>query len=232
MRFTTAVSAQAFFSKSCMTFRYERWRLEGRALEHGFARTPGSLIRMKNSEGIWESVHDKAIRLRMDAIARQVRSGMEAAGISILGADCPCIVSASGDTPNRSVELRVRAGHRYGAVEIKWSRYDLDAACKSAEQSLPWMTKAALAPGSFVMSGRKYPMRLQTVGTLGVTMSRWRLSLKFVQTGAAAKTAAGDINIVWSGGAAKRKKKWESGASNRKKAGARRQPRRRRGGKP
>ena len=123
----------------------------------------------------------------------------------------------------------MKAGDRYGVVEVKWSRHDLDAACRSAEKSLPWMTKAALAPGSFVMNGRKYPMRLQMVGTLGVTMASWRLSLHFAKTGTVAKKAAGDVNIVWSGSAAKRKKKWESGSRKRKRQGLRRRVRRRSG---
>ena len=149
------------------TADYARWRLEGRALEHGFARAPGSAIRMVSDAGRWEVVHDQGIRTRMNAVARQVRAGMEAAGVRILGADCPCVVSATGEKPTRSVDLRVKVGDLYGVVEVKWSRSDLDAACRSAGKSVSWMKKAVAAPGHFLMGGRKYPIQGQLVGTLG-----------------------------------------------------------------
>lgn len=202
-----------------MTAQYARWRLEGRALEHGFARTPGSAIRMKSEEGRWEVIYDKSIRCRMNDLADKVRCGMGAAGIQILGADCPCLMSAASTGLMRSVDLRVKVGALHGILEIKFSRSSLDAACKSAESSLPWMFRAARAPGYFLMNGRKYPMRLQLVGTLGVSCTGWRLCLQSIKTGVVAKRAQGEIDLVWHG-AVKRKQKYQSGAAKRRKGGA------------
>ena len=201
------------------TADYARWRLEGRALEHGFARAPGSAIRMVSDAGRWEVVHDQGIRTRMNAVARQVRAGMEAAGVRILGADCPCVVSATGEKPTRSVDLRVKVGDLYGVVEVKWSRSDLDAACRSAGKSVSWMKKAVAAPGHFLMGGRKYPIQGQLVGTLGVATFGWRLELQSAKTGAIAKRAKGEVTILFFG-ATKRKRRYPSGASKRKKSGA------------
>ena len=103
--------------------------------------------------------------------------GMAKQDVRILGADCPCIASGDGDEPTHSVDLRMKASKVYGTVECKYSRHDLDSACLAAQGSLSWMKKAASNPGFFVLGGRKYRINVQAIGTLGVSLSGWRLWL-------------------------------------------------------
>lgn len=166
-----------------MTAAFHRWQLEGRALEHGFAGTSGSGIRMKTSSRIWKVVQSQPIREEMNNTAQRVRAEMASEGVRILGADCPCILE--GDRPQRSVDLRIKVDDLYGAVELKFSRRNLDTACRNANSA--WLLKAAKLPGSFLMGGRKYKMNLQVVGALGVSLSGWRLELTRVSTGRAFK---------------------------------------------
>lgn len=172
---------------------YPRWRLEGRALEHGFARTPLPFIRMRDpGSKTWERVCDTKIRRAMDSIANSVRSGMAAHGIEVLGADCPCLLSEEQPSPKHSVDLRIRVGDVYAIVELKWSRYDLESACQSAKQSLPWMISAATKPGFFLLGGRRYKMKINAVGTVGVSLTCWRLHLDVLGTKKRVIDASGD----------------------------------------
>ena len=186
-----------------MTAAFPRWRLEGRALEHGFAGTPGSGIRMKTAAGVWKVVHSQAIREQMNEVAKQVRSGMGSKGVRILGADCPCFLV--GDRPTRSVDLRIKVGDVYGAVELKFSRFNVDTAMRNAK--FDWLLSAARLPGFFFMGGRRYKMNLQAVGCLGVSLSRWRLELTKVNAGRRFFTASGELR--------EEKRRYASGAAKR-----------------
>jgi hypothetical protein len=150
------------------------------------------------------------------AMAR--RLGMAKQDVRILGADCPCVVSGDGDEPNHSAYLRVKAGQVYGIVECKHSRYDLDSACLAAQGSLSWMKKAASNPGFFVLGDRKCRMNVQAVGTLGVSLSGWRLWLGGLKSKTAVVKCNGDIPIHLDG-TQPMKKVYESGCAKRKTAG-------------
>jgi hypothetical protein len=150
------------------------------------------------------------------AMAR--RLGMAKQGVRILGADCPCIVSGDGDEPTHSVDLRVKVGQVYGIVECKYSRYDLVSACLAAQGSLSWMKKAASNPGFFVLGGRKCRMNVQAVGTLGVSLSGWRLWLGGLNSKTAVVKCNGDIPIHLNG-TQPMKKVYASGCAKRKIAG-------------
>ena len=84
---------------------YSRPRLEGRALEHGFAGDRHRHIRMKDKSGVFVPVTDanaKEIRRAMDARSAQVREELASKGVSILSADCPVVI----DGKEKSVDLR------------------------------------------------------------------------------------------------------------------------------
>ena len=124
--------------------------------------------------------------------------GLSGQGVEVLGADCPCLLSGEEETPSHSVDLRVRIGKVYGIVELKWSRHDLESACQAAKQSLSWMRSAATNPGFFLLGGRRYKMKINAVGTLGVSLTSWRLHLDVLGPRGRVIVASGELpgNLV------------------------------------
>ena len=121
----------------------------------------------------------------MDDIASGVRSGLldSDARVTILGADAPCAMSASARAPTRSVDLRLKAGGVhcvYALAELKYSRASSERALEKAEGRLGWLRDAISNQGYLVLGDRKYTIRAQAVGALGVSLHGWRLRLQMV----------------------------------------------------
>ena len=161
-------------------------QLEGRALEHAFARlahgracpTPEAcIIRMKDPEGRWSSLSDtedhrvSQIARRMHDRAKDVRDQLLVRGYRIVGADSP--LRLSGEVKPRSVDLRMTNGDDDVVLaELKWTRKSKRTALGSARSSYPWLRRAAFGSGRWLWGARE-PSAGDFVAGLGVNAQSW-----------------------------------------------------------
>jgi len=121
-------------------------RLEGRALEHAFAKQSGMCIRMKDpSSGQFISVNTaqtKDIRSYMRKRVTELLGEMASQGLNWYAGEAP-VTLEGGET--KSVDLRCWLTSRktYALLELKWSRQGLPRALVYGRRSLGWLRSAA-----------------------------------------------------------------------------------------
>ena len=157
---------------------FSRERLEGRALEHALAGDARQSVRMYDDrQDKWVAVSTDSAKAALRLMRARVATllpELRAAGLSVLGADCPVTV----DGTRHSVDLRVRVMDKRAdcLMEVKWSRKSLDVALGDAKKSWSWQRRACqggrwLARGS-LKPGK--PIQAAAVGAVAVGPAAWK----------------------------------------------------------
>ena len=159
---------------------FSQSQLEGRALEHEFAKQTGYGIHMCSFEGAWTWVRGgqaREIRKHMRSKVTELQPELEMQGLFVQAADCRVRV----DDENHSLDLRVYIPEKQtdALFEMKWTRQSLDVSLAQARQSYKWMRKACQR-GRWVLRTGKVdkPIQASAVGAIAVGPKGWKAEAK------------------------------------------------------